>query len=220
MVKKRRPSRRIENPTERVCRGCGVLKSIDKFQEQNATRDQDWVTYRRICKECEGAKALVRYYKQKELGKCSHCGQKTPTEGYTTCTPCRDKNKIAKDNSILTLRVIVLAAYGRKCAHCGDTRLECLEIDHIGGWGKDHKAETGERLSGYSLWKWIRDNNFPPSIRLLCGSCHSALSYFGILPRLSASGVTLVKEAPLTDASTGLLPCAPEVPTTALGLVN
>lgn len=220
MDKKRRPGSRVETPVERICKKCGATKPIDQFQQQNFTREQDWCTYRHTCKKCESEKALARYYTQQSLGKCSHCAKCPPTEGMTTCQACRDKNKVAKDESNLKLRTLVLVAYGRKCAHCGDRRIECLEIDHVGGWGKTHRDAAGERLAGYCLWVWIRDNGFPSSIRLLCGSCHSALSYFGMLPRRSITGDKLPIVAPLSDVSTDNLPCAPEDSKIAPGLVN
>lgn len=183
MDKKRRPGRRVENPTERVCKTCGINKPIDRYQPQNATREQDWVTYRQSCRVCESAKAMQRYKARKIAVKCSHCGHVVPTEGFTTCESCREKNNTAKEESHLKLRALILLKYGRRCSHCGDPRFECLELDHVGGWGAEQRKEMGGRFNGYSLWKWIRDNNFPDSIRLLCGSCHSALSYWGALPR-------------------------------------
>ena len=201
MDKKRRPSRRVENPTERVCKTCGINKPIDRYQPQNATREQDWVTYRQSCRVCESAKAMQRYEARKIAVKCSHCGAETPTAGYTTCQTCREQNAIARDNSTNMLRAQVLLAYGRKCAHCGDRRLECLEIDHVGGWGNEHKDLRGRRLTGYGLWVWIRDNGFPKSIRLLCGSCHSALSYWKLLPRMNFNGATIETDVQCTHNS-------------------
>jgi len=200
MPKIPKPWLRVENPTERVCKTCHILKPIVQFPKQTQPkRGQDWFTYRHSCIGCERTKSLDRYYAKQILGNCSHCGTALITPGYMTCEECRAKNKTAKDNSTILLRALVLCKYGRRCVHCGDTRVECLEIDHVGGWGKEHLAETGERLRGYGLWVWIRDSGFPNSVRLLCGSCHSALSYFGRLPRLSITGGTLPLVAPLPD---------------------
>lgn len=56
-------------------------------------------------------------------------------------------------------------------------------MDHVGGWGKKHVNRKGRRVNGIELMRWAKKNNFPDTLRLLCGSCHSSLSYYGSLPR-------------------------------------
>jgi hypothetical protein len=186
MNTKRRPGRYEEQPTERACKSCTVLKPIASFQERNTARNGGRPTYRYSCFDCESAKALARYHELKNKGACSHCGQ-PPMEGFGTCESCYIKNKMARDSAVAALRELVLSAYGRKCSHCKDPCIGCLEIDHVGGWGKEHKDSRGRRLQGYGLWVWIRDNGFPATLRLLCGSCHSSLSYRGELPKVLPS---------------------------------
>jgi len=221
MPTKRRPGRRIENPPERTCRTCSILKPIDQFQQQNATREQDWVTYRHSCKECETAKAVARYHARGGQGQCPQCG-KAPEPGKKHCLNCIAVCKQAQQAHYLNLRAEVLFHYGAACSHCGDPRLECLELDHVGGWGTYHRDDKGRRISGDEMWRWLKKNGFPDTVRLLCGSCHSALSYWGFLPRalptFSIRRGKLMKVTLNTDAATGLLPVAsPEVPTTAPG---
>jgi hypothetical protein len=183
MNTKRRPGRYEEQPTERACKSCTVLKPIASFQERNTARNGGRPTYRYSCFDCESAKALARYYEQKALGKCSHCSRRPPIAGMTTCQFCRTSCRDAQRKSNDALRTEVLVRYGSVCANCRDPRIECLQIDHVGGWGKDHENKKGRRVSGLELMRWARDNYFPDSLRLLCGSCHSSLSYWGIFPR-------------------------------------
>ena len=194
---KRRPGRYAEQPTKRVCDVCKTRKPITEFQAQNIKRNGGRPTYRHSCLECERGKALARYYARQASGNCAHCGARRTANELVTCRACREKNNAARADSNNNLRALVFVAYGRQCAHCGDDRLECLEIDHVGGWGNAQRAEMGGRFNGYSLWKWIRDNGFPDSIRLLCGSCHSALSYWGKLPRPRTAKLN---QAPISTA--------------------
>lgn len=174
----KRPGRWVEEPLRRTCKTCGVVKDITEFQEQNYHRNEGRSTRRHSCKTCESQKAATRVAASRQKGKCSRCGSRPPSTGYSTCAQCREYLIQSKSS----LRAEVLVRYGAKCKHCGDPRLGCLTFDHVGGWGKDHKTTAGGRVSHYSLWKWARDNGYPSTIRLLCGSCHAHLSAWGNLP--------------------------------------
>lgn len=218
---KKRPGRWASEPPERVCKTCGITKSIGEFQEQNFTRNEGRTTHRHSCKNCESQKSMARVAKARARGICGHCGVQPLMEGYKWCEGCRVLQRNSAQRSGLDLRALVLLRYGRKCANCGDDRIECLEIDHIGGWGKDHKNKKGRRLTGMELMRWAKKSGFPDTIRLLCGSCHSALSYYGVLPRPRTTGDKLIKVTLNTAAITGLPPLASaEVPTTAFGPAN
>jgi len=215
---KRRPGRRVKNPLERVCKTCSVLKPIDQFQAQNRTRSQDWVSYRHSCIECERKKALHRYYARQQKDKCSHCGGNRDNPKFKKCEACRLACKDSQKAHYDRLVQQVLAVYGNRCSHCMDPRTECLELDHVGGWGAKHLTRTGRRYVGRELMRWARDNNFPKTLRLLCGSCHAALSYRGELPRTFWWGDRLTSETRNSDATTDLLPVASSVmPITAPG---
>src|SRR5579872_292124 len=196
-TRKFRPGAWAEDCTVRKCKTCGIVKPIDQFYSQNFQRNHGRVTYRRSCIDCEAKKATERTKQYGAQGLCTRCGKSSAMEGFTRCGACREHDY----NDRLHLRAAVLTAYGAKCSHCGDPRLECLEIDHVGGWGKDHVDKKGHRISGYGLWKWAKDNSYPDTLRLLCGSCHSALTHWKRLPRKLAND-TLITVAPDTDAST------------------
>lgn len=68
------------------------------------------------------------------------------------------------------LRETILAAYGRKCACCGETDPAFLSIDHVHGGGKAHLKQIG---GTDGLYRWLRNNEFPKSdFRLLCYNCN------------------------------------------------
>ena len=67
-------------------------------------------------------------------------------------------------------RQIVLDAYGRECACCGETELLFLEIDHIGNDGHKHRKEIG-RSAKALIW-WLIQNDFPDNVQILCANCN------------------------------------------------
>ena len=71
------------------------------------------------------------------------------------------------------LKQEVIAAYGGKCAHCGETNMDVLETDHINGGGTQHRRDIG-RKGGTSFYFWLRDNDYPGIVQLLCRPCHKA----------------------------------------------
>jgi hypothetical protein len=81
------------------------------------------------------------------------------------------------------LKPEVIAAYGGKCACCGETHIEFLSIDHIDGY------KSGPR-KGAALYSWLKQNNYPPGFRVLCMNCNMALGYLGYCGH---SGITQVR---------------------------
>jgi len=58
---------------------------------------------------------------------------------------------------------------GVECpSHCTDIR--CLTIDHINGGGNAHRKLVAQKGSS-SLYKWLRDNNYPEGFQTLCMNC-------------------------------------------------
>jgi hypothetical protein len=199
MDKLRRPGRWAETPSERVCKTCATLKPISEFQVQNTDRNGGRATYRHSCKKCESKKAMARVARSRARGVCGHCNIRSPISGYKWCEICRTSQQNSRLKSITILRAAVLLRYGRACVNCGDDRIECLEMDHVGGWGKDHKDKKGRRFAGIELMRWAKENGYPNTLRLLCGSCHTSLSYYGCLPRRPYSSDRLISVAPNSD---------------------
>lgn len=71
-------------------------------------------------------------------------------------------------------------AYGGPiCACCGETHIEFLSIDHIHGGGTRHRRDIG---GSARIYRWLRDQDYPPGFRVLCMNCNSALGYHGSCP--------------------------------------
>lgn len=72
----------------------------------------------------------------------------------------------------------VLSRYGGKCVCCGESTYEFLSFDHVNNDGAEHrKTHRGD----YLLY-WIKENNYPDSVRVLCYNCNLARGKHGVCP--------------------------------------
>jgi len=68
------------------------------------------------------------------------------------------------------LKAGTLAAYGGRCALCGETNVEFLSIDHVANDGAKHRQELNPNQSTIHIW--ARRNGYPSSLRCLCMNCN------------------------------------------------
>lgn len=73
------------------------------------------------------------------------------------------------------------AAYGGKCACCGESEYEFLTIDHAQGGGRKERAELGI-LGAAGFARWLAKQGYPEGYRVLCHNCNSAYGYYGHCP--------------------------------------
>ncbi len=66
-----------------------------------------------------------------------------------------------------------------KCACCWEDTYEFLCLDHINGGGHKQRQEIG---AGYKFYLWLKRNNYPEGIQVLCHNCNMAKSAFGECP--------------------------------------
>lgn len=70
------------------------------------------------------------------------------------------------------LRADVFAGYGGKCACCGESESEFLQLDHVDGGGNvDRKTRATK-----TLYAAVRREGYPPGFQLLCANCNQAKS--------------------------------------------
>jgi len=70
------------------------------------------------------------------------------------------------------LKMKVLSHYSNNnvvCSICGESRIECLSIDHTSGGGNNHRKAIG--TLGGSFYRWLVKNNFPQGYQVLCMNC-------------------------------------------------
>jgi hypothetical protein len=113
---------------------------------------------------------------------CHNCNQ---SESISKRKKDSDKNITIKRRSIYNrnkyrrYRDIVLNHYCKKCVCCNEVNENKLSIDHIHGNGKRHIKSIG---SPHKLCKWIIENNFPNSFRILCHNCNFSYGHYGYCP--------------------------------------
>ncbi len=105
------------------------------------------------------------------------CGR--PTRRGRNCVNCNTCRRSSKDLKIIALRQRCIDSLGGRCVQCGETRLGCLDIDHVDVDGRGHRAELKRQkyknLNGnYQIYFWLIDRNFISNYRLqlLCRNCH------------------------------------------------
>lgn len=106
-----------------------------------------------------------------------NAARKVSRSNYATTHPEANARNHAAYHA--RLKLAALNAYGGpKCSCCGETLLEGLSIDHIGGGGAEHRRELKKTV----FYKWLRDNGFPSGYRVLCMTCNFAGRILGYCP--------------------------------------
>lgn len=75
------------------------------------------------------------------------------------------------------VKLEALAAYGGRCACCGEDYLPFLSLDHVVGDGAARRAEYKQRgLSGMTAQfaAQLRREGYPPKAQVLCMNCNQA----------------------------------------------
>ena len=81
----------------------------------------------------------------------------------------------------IDLKSAAIAAYGGKCACCGQDQECFLTIDHVNNDGATHRRELRAKLSaggrgGCDLYQWLRKAGYPQdgTLQVLCYDCNCA----------------------------------------------
>lgn len=116
--------------------------------------------------------------RNRKAGKC-RCG-KERAAGSTQCVKCRDRVKAYNKKYREELRLEALAAYGGKCTCCAEAEVKFLELHHKNHDGAAHrKAVAGARGC---FTKWLKNNNYPDIVDILCANCHTAITLYESCP--------------------------------------
>lgn len=148
---------------------CGGIKSIDAAR----------------CRKCmiEHNKTKTRF-----CGKCgtelnsnnwNKCDQKTHSNICRSCDNSKqrdlnDKNEKKNEIKRYKVKAETMAAYGGKCACCGESETAFLTIDHKFENGAAHRKTAGRRFVFYT---WLRKQGYPQDeYQCLCMNCNFAKS--------------------------------------------
>lgn len=77
-------------------------------------------------------------------------------------------------------KFVILCRYGKKCVCCGESSHHFLTLDHINNDGNIHRKEIGRSTD--KLHSWIKKNDFPSDIQLLCWNCNWGKKKWGECP--------------------------------------
>jgi hypothetical protein len=86
--------------------------------------------------------------------------------------PSRIKRNIA--NYKERLHKDILKAYGGRCVCCSESHPLFLTLDHINNDGAQHRKSIncGKGRGGTKFYAWVKRNNFPNTLQLLCWNCN------------------------------------------------
>lgn len=162
----------------RKCRKCGQDKPEEAFE--CISPKHGW--RRRECKVCtkervrgyaDESKRRIREYRRdwhvrnrdKVISRVNDWVKANPDK--------RRKNALAY---YYRLQFAAIEAYGGyRCEWCGIDEPLVLTLDHVENDGADHRRSiTGSATkgTGHRLYKWLRENGYPPGFQVLCYNCN------------------------------------------------
>lgn len=119
----------------------------------------------------EAINAYQRRYYQENLDQREKNKARSSKHYYEHREECLAHSKIYGAQWRLSLKLVVLTHYGNgecRCVKCGESRMACLSIDHIGGNGNAHRRIVG---SGDKFYAWLRRGDYPEGYQTLCMNC-------------------------------------------------
>jgi len=95
------------------------------------------------------------------------------------------RERKARSDIRRAIRCEVINTYGGKCVCCDEIEHRFLTIDHINGDGKKHRY-----MAGFRFMYWIKRNNYPSDLRILCMNCNFAIRMGDACPHTNNSHTT------------------------------
>lgn len=162
------------------CTLCGRLLSNDSFYPSSPTR----------CRECRKA-AHQRWVennreRNREIGRDSARRHRVEKQAQSRAYYAANRERLLAAERARNLRQKVhrqaravalyaelkeaaFAAYGSRCACCGEEQRAFLQFDHVADDGYEHRKTISP---GSTFYRWLRKNGYPPSIQILCANCN------------------------------------------------
>ena len=148
--------RYLDRKDKGVCVSCGVRPASGGVECES-------------CRDLKRSQWLARKLKKVESGLCVKCHE-PHTRNTEMCELCMENNnricKLRRDSA----RKEALDAYGHKCACCGLTNDVFPAFDHVNDDGHIHRKS----VPPHKLFKWLKLNQWPKSMQLLCHNCNWA----------------------------------------------
>jgi hypothetical protein len=164
----------------RRCSWCGESKPLDAFNQGGKKPEPR-------CKACRSAEWHGNAKHNKARLREAYQRRK---ENHNLL----EKMRVANREQVRKLRAETVAAYGSRCACCGETTFEFLAIDHINGGGSYQRNQLKRR--GVNFYRWLKKQGFPTdNYQLLCHNCNMAKGFYGVCPHQRERGESQRQEA-------------------------
>jgi hypothetical protein len=172
----------------RQCRTCGEAKSLssDSFQ---------WIAtahrFRTICKACDNARRRAYHAANRPRQRAwasrhyARNREKLQADARKRAATNRTERRAYNRQWRAALKVEMHAAYGGKCACCGESEPRFLTLEHARRDGNVHRRRLGGQMQVYCELKrlgWPRDG-----YELLCWNCQMATSRGDVCPHKRAT---------------------------------
>ena len=129
----------------------------------------------KICCLCHKPKPVTDFYTKKSgkrIGECKRCS-KDRNDRWRARPEVKASHLVYWRKRRAKTKAAVFAAYGGKCACCGETEASFLSIDHINNDGAKFRKEVlGNRAAaGFHTYRWLVLHEFPEGYQVLCMNC-------------------------------------------------
>lgn len=138
------------------CRKCGATKQLSEFHKNKAQPDG----LQPQCKECRCSDQRARNAANPETARLYRQQN-------------RERRNATRAQRYRILKAQALAAYGGKCACCGESEEAFLVFDHVNDDGAEHRKTVS---SGLIVW-WLARHDYPDTVQILCANCNTAKQY-------------------------------------------
>jgi len=156
---------------ERECKQCGNVFLIEEFALVYTINSRG-VNYRQhTCKNC--AREIHAKRQRKARAENPEKYRAIQSKSWN-----KNKEKYNENKRIENKRIKDAAfnAYGGyKCACCGESEENMLNMDHIAEDGSIHRKEIGlvrGKSGGNSIYRWLAENDYPQGFQVLCYNCN------------------------------------------------
>lgn len=139
----------MSEPTGKRCTRCAKIKPLEGFGRHRGMPDG----LNSLCRDC-----------------CRDRNRHAARRRRAASPEARRANREGARRQHATNREAVFDHYGRSCACCGD--IERLNIDHVNGDGREHRAQIG--MGSSHLYRWLIANGFPAGFQVLCKTCNES----------------------------------------------
>ncbi len=116
--------------------------------------------------------------------------------------PTQELRAARRQYVITRYKLPAFNAYGGPvCVCCGETHIECLQLDHIDQNGSRHRREEPKARN---LYIYLRQRGYPTGYRVLCVNCNFAFGHFGACPHQAERAVSFYPDSIPNSRGTGV----------------